>query len=154
MFTLKTLNAWGAEKDYCKQQEKIKLIEKPLMSTEQSRNSFESRTSYRVFQGGPRASKTHGSCLLGINRSQHSSFLLSRNLTQHSALLLTQEKIRVQTWLNSTLLYHSTSSGCSKPCALPAALMGILPASRNHPVVKLCSFSSAVFNVLTIKQKV
>lgn len=50
MFTLKTLNAWGAEKDYCKQQEKIKLIEKPLMSTEQSRNSFESRTSYRVFR--------------------------------------------------------------------------------------------------------
>lgn len=35
------------------------LVEKLLMSTEQSRNSFESRTSYRVFQGGLKASKTH-----------------------------------------------------------------------------------------------
>lgn len=69
MFTLKILNAWGEEKDYCKQQEKIKLIEKPLMSTEQSRNSFESRPSYRVFQGGPKASKTRESCSLGIKRS-------------------------------------------------------------------------------------
>lgn len=131
-----------------------KLVEKPLMSTEESRNSFESRTSYRVFQSGPKASKTHESCSLGIKRSQHSSFLLSRNLTRHSALLLTQEKIRVQTWLNSTLLYHSTSSGCSKPRALPAALKGILPASRNHPVAELCSFPSAIFNVLTTGRKV
>lgn len=40
MFTLKTLNAWGTGKDYCKQQEESKWIEQPLMSTGQSRNSY------------------------------------------------------------------------------------------------------------------
>jgi len=75
------------------------------------------------------------------------------NLTLHSALVITQEEIRVQTWFNSTLLYHSTFLGCFKLCVLPAALKGILPAYGNHLVAKPCPFSSSMFDVLTARWK-